>query len=274
MSMRARFLWVFIVALAIAALSATTALAMPGIGDLSWDIFGSSLSFAGYLLGAMLSAIVLERRRFRVLMFLSIAGYAAGCLLVWGLIWYPFRSLGMWESQEIIGKIAVSVSLASAVATVVGLLRLLKTEWGLVRLARVTTETCSGAFAALSILILWEVFETWWLFPSEITMRVWSGLLILSIAGLLGTPALRAVEIARRRDAAESGLPMRITVRLTCPRCEHSQSMNTGGAVCVACGLSINVQVEEPQCSVCGYSLAKLDASACPECGTDIHHKG
>ncbi len=270
MSMRARFLWVFIIALAVAALSATTALAMPSLGNLSWDIFGSSLSFAGYLFGAMLSAIVLERGRFRVLMLGSIAGFAIACLLAWVMIWYPFNYSGAWDVQEFIGKLLLSFSLAPAVVTLIGLLRLIKPAGSIVRYVRVITESLSGAFCVFSLLMFWEVFDSWFFGPSEIEMRVWSGLLILSIAGLLGTPALRAVEIARRKDAAESGLPMHIKIGITCPRCEHQQSIDTGGAACANCGLSINVHIEEPQCSGCGYSLAKLDADACPECGVDL----
>lgn len=270
MSMRARFLWVFIVALAIAALSATLALAMPNLGDLSWDIFGSSLSFAGYLFGAMLSAIVIERGRFRWLMLGSIAGFAIACLLAWVMIWYPFSYSNAWEIQEFIGKFLITFSLAPSVLTLIGLLRLIKPAGSIVRYARVVTESLSGAFCVFSLLMIWEVFDSWLFGPSEFEMRIWSGLLILSIAGLLGTPALRAVEIARRKDAAESGLPMRIKIGITCPRCEHQQSIDTGGAACTKCGLSINVHIEEPQCSCCGYSLAKLDSDTCPECGAEL----
>ena len=270
MSMRARFLWVFIVALAIAALSATLALAMPNLGDLSWDIFGTSLSFAGYLFGAMLSAIVIERGRFRWLMLGSIAGFAIACLLAWVMIWYPFSYSNAWEIQEFIGKFLITFSLAPSVLTLIGLLRLIKPAGSIVRYARVVTESLSGAFCVFSLLMIWEVFDSWLFGPSEFEMRIWSGLLILSIAGLLGTPALRAVEIARRKDAAESGLPMRIKIGITCPRCEHQQSIDTGGAACTNCGLSINVHIEEPQCSCCGYSLAKLDSDTCPECGAEL----
>ncbi|MCB9848706.1 MAG: zinc ribbon domain-containing protein [Phycisphaeraceae bacterium] len=266
--MRARFLWVFIIALAIAALSATLALSMPVLGQLSWDVFGTSLIAAGCLLGAMLDAIVIERGRLRPLMLLSIIGWAVACLLGWTLVWYPFDAIGAYEAQELIGKITLSVSLVAGAMTAVGLLRLLRPRTELVRVVRVATETCCGAFVVVSLLVLWEVFLTWWLFPGELESRVMSGLFICSVAGLLGTPALRAAEIARRKDAAESGLPMRVGVELTCPRCGLAQTVRSGAeAACSGCGLSIRVEVEEPQCPACGYSLARLDAAACPECG-------
>jgi len=274
MSMRGRFLGVFVVALAVAALSATAALAMPSLGHLSWDIFASSLSFAGYLLGAMLCAIVLERRRLRVLMTLAIIGYSIACLMTWVLVWYPFQSTGAWVAQEYLAKTTISLTLVVSVAMVIGLLRLLEPSGSLVRLTRVATESVYGAFALLSMMILWEVFDTWWMFPGDFEMRFWSGLLILSVAGLLGTPALRAAEIARRRETAESGLPLQIQVRLTCPRCGLEQAIATGGGACAGCGLSIKVEVSEPQCPACGYSMARLDVETCPECGADFHRKG
>lgn len=281
MSLRARLLWVFIIALAVAALSATTALAMPNLGDLSWRTFGTSLSIACYLLGITLCAFVIERRRFRVLMAISVAGFAASLLSLWGLIWidtwysyWSFATRNLWYIEEILRKSFLSTTLSATILLIIGLLGLLKPSGAPARLTRVATETMCGAFALLSTLILWEVFEQWWLFPSEQIMRVWNGLLILSIAGLLGTPALRALEIARRKDAAETGLPMQIKVQLTCPRCKHEQTIHTGGVMCVQCGLSIKVDVEEPLCPKCGYSLARLDVDTCPECDHDVKGVG
>lgn len=271
MSMRARFLWVFIIALAVAALSATLALSMPSLGQMSWDVFGTSLIFAGCLLGAMLDAVVIERGRLRRCMHLSIVVWTVACLLGWVMVWYPFYTVGAYRAQDLIGKATLSVSLIAGAMTAIGLLRLLRPRTELVRVVRVATETCCCAFVVISLLILWEAFESWWIIPSEREIRVWSGLFICSIAGLLGTPALRAVEIARRQDAAESGLPMRVGVELRCPRCGLTQTVQSGAeAACSGCGLSIHVEVQEPQCPVCGYSLAKLDAEACPECGERI----
>jgi hypothetical protein len=32
----------------------------------------------------------------------------------------------------------------------------------------------------------------------------------------------------------------------------------------------IQIQVEEPKCATCGYSLLMLQSRVCPECGTPI----
>ncbi len=275
MSIRARFLWLFIVTLGLAALSAILALSMPNMGGLSWDVFAPSLKFAGYLFGVMLCSIVLERGRFRLLMFAAIAGYVLSCILCWGLIWYPFRMhIRAWEIQELTGRWALTLSLVSAAVTLIAMLRLIKPKGNLLRLIRVMTETCAACFAALSILMAWDVLDTYFMYGPDVSFRVWSALLICSVAGLMGTPALRAVEIARHKDSADSGLPMKIEIGITCPRCERKQSIPTGGASCAGCGLMTHIKVEEPQCPKCGYSLAKLDADTCPECGGGLTGAG
>ena len=275
--MRARFLWVFIIALAAAALSATAALAMPSLGDFSWRVFASSLSLAGCLLGVMLCAFVFVRKRVLVLMVIAIAGFAAALLGYLAWIWFDywcsywyFATSAQSRAEDRIAKVALSVTLGSSVLMIVGLLRVIQLRGAPVRLVRVATETFSAGFATVSVLMLWEVFETWWLFPSEQVMRIWSSLLILSVAGLLATPALRAVEVSRHKSGAMAGLPARFKIRLACPRCGTEQSVTTGGAACSQCGLSIKVEVEEPLCPSCGYSLARLDADVCPECGSAV----
>ena len=53
------------------------------------------------------------------------------------------------EAQELIGKITLSVSLVAGAMTAVGLLRLLRPRTELVRVVRVATETCCGAFVVV-----------------------------------------------------------------------------------------------------------------------------
>lgn len=275
MSIRARFLWLFIVTLGLAALSAILALSMPNMGGLSWDVFATSLTFAGYLFGVMLCSIVLDRGRFRLLMFAAIAGYVLSCILCWGLIWYPFSyNSGGWDMPGIVERGVLTLSLVSVAVTLISMLRLIKPKGNLLRLIRVMTETCIACFAAISILMLFDLLESYYMYGSDVSFRVWGALLICSAAGLMGTPALRAVEIARHKDSADSGLPMKIEIGITCPRCEREQSIPTGGASCAGCGLMIHIKVEEPQCPKCGYSLAKLDADTCPECGGGLTGAG
>ncbi len=61
-----------------------------------------------------------------------------------------------------------------------------------------------------------------------------------------------------------------LRVTLLCPRCHRKQDLPLGGAACEGCGLKIEVKVEEPRCTQCGYLLFMLRGDRCPECGAAI----
>lgn len=63
-------------------------------------------------------------------------------------------------------------------------------------------------------------------------------------------------------------------VAIVCPRCSKSQRIGLGGASCGACGLRIEITIEEPRCPKCGYLLYKLASPICPECGTALASQG
>jgi len=60
------------------------------------------------------------------------------------------------------------------------------------------------------------------------------------------------------------------SVEVICPLCRKKQSIATGGALCVECGLRITIQLEQPQCAKCGHLLYGLKFDRCPECGTAV----
>jgi hypothetical protein len=55
-----------------------------------------------------------------------------------------------------------------------------------------------------------------------------------------------------------------------CPRCLKEQELPMGESHCVACKLQFKIEVEEPKCPNCGYSLRALTHPICPECGRTI----
>lgn len=59
-------------------------------------------------------------------------------------------------------------------------------------------------------------------------------------------------------------------VIVICPVCQRKESVSNGLQVCGGCGLRIHVQVEEPRCLACGYSLLMLKSDRCPECGATV----
>ena len=55
-----------------------------------------------------------------------------------------------------------------------------------------------------------------------------------------------------------------------CPRCLREQELPMGESQCSGCKLRFMIQMEEPRCPACGYSLRGLTSPQCPECGRMI----
>jgi hypothetical protein len=61
------------------------------------------------------------------------------------------------------------------------------------------------------------------------------------------------------------------SMEVICPLCRKKQSIATGGASCLECGLRIVIHLEQQQCTKCGYLLYGLKFDRCPECGTAVN---
>jgi len=119
----------------------------------------------------------------------------------------------------------------------------------------------SGAVSILlTELIVFDVHH-------EIVLR---GAGATGIVAACGTMALALLARLNRRVDFRSTSDEWASVVLSCPRCRRKQTIGLGGATCKACGLRIDVRVEEPSCANCGYLLYKLTSDVCPECGTSI----
>lgn len=91
-----------------------------------------------------------------------------------------------------------------------------------------------------------------------------------AVAAACGSLALLVLARFNRGINVEPGSTDFSSIDLTCPRCRRKQTIPLGGGRCGACDLRIDVTVEEPRCTSCGYLLYNLTGDACPECGTTI----
>jgi len=64
-----------------------------------------------------------------------------------------------------------------------------------------------------------------------------------------------------------------VVAPLTCPSCAHPQRIVLGRKMhCTSCGLGIELKLDAPICA-CGYDLAGLTTTTCPECGAAVPTK-
>lgn len=106
-------------------------------------------------------------------------------------------------------------------------------------------------------------------FPAEaeLVARLAGAAGILACSGSLAILVLARLN-RRAEFAPAGGAPLEITV--ICPRCRRKTRVALGEGSCAACGLRIEVRIEEPRCTECGYLLYKLTSAACPECGAPV----
>jgi hypothetical protein len=94
-----------------------------------------------------------------------------------------------------------------------------------------------------------------------------------SAAGILtscGSLALCVLARLNRRMASAADAQELTELVAICPRCQRKQTLHAGRNACTACGLRIEVRIEEPCCAQCGYSLYGAGVAYCPECGLAI----
>jgi len=155
----------------------------------------------------------------------------------------------------------------ASLAGVLGLanLALLVPLEGLQRLVRSGTIAAAAVCAGAINLLVY--FDTPW--DEEIWRRAAAGSGIVAGCGSLALLVLARIN-RRVEYRPDEGAVLATEVALVCPRCSKSQKIALGGAACKACGLRIEITIEEPRCPKCGYLLYMLQSPVCPECGTSI----
>jgi hypothetical protein len=126
-----------------------------------------------------------------------------------------------------------------------------------------------GTIGGGTLLAAMTLYAIWFDPPAgDWFERVLAALVLLTAAS-----TLIIVIIARLEHGSWVGkfetLPSDLRVKLTCPRCGHTQKLAAGTSACSRCGLRIGISIEEPRCE-CGYLLYRLSGNKCPECGRAV----
>jgi hypothetical protein len=260
MRLRRVFLWTMIVSLSLAAAMGIVAILFPGFGDTQMKILGTSLIVGGFSLPALACAIVLGKRRLVTLMWVGIGSTMAATALWLVMVWAePWSWSDAVQWADVIAKSGFTFAFAAVLASLIGLLSLLRLDRPPFRSIRTATFSTATVLFLMSVLAIWAEIDDQWMGK---TIAVLS---ILATCGTIVTPVLGLIEHLQRRGSRES-IPTSVKIDLTCPRCRTSQTLPAGTARCIKCGLRIDIDVEEPRCE-CGYLLYQLQAEKCPECG-------
>lgn len=266
MRLRKTFLWSMIVSLCLAALLGIVALLLPDFVGKEEQILFSTVLFALYSLLALCCSIVMEKRRLVTLMWLGIAGAAAGLGLWLAAIWLDPLMDG--RTEENLVRAAGTFTTAAVLFAQCGLLILPRLDGLLAGFVRKATIIVSIALAATLILLIW--WDDWIMgyIDDEIIGRGLGVMGILTACGTVITPIVWKVQAVHRVESVVS-IPSRLHIEVKCPRCRTQQELHTGPSKCEHCGLRITIHVEEPRCT-CGYQLYRLQSEHCPECGREV----
>jgi hypothetical protein len=229
-------------------------------------LFGLSASLA---LGCVWAREVARPRLWHTaLMLMGLMLAWAGLVAALAIIWYDpfFGGFGRWSAHvELVGRASVSAYTVSAAIAYSGLFLLLRVKSFA---AGIRIVGCLGA-AVVAAVVVWaaatEDYDDW-------QIRVLSAGGILAGTAIVLVPVLAAIFPAMRIARTEAHTGER-TIPFTCPACATSQRIVVGRRVpCIACGLGIELRLDAPRCA-CGYDVAGLTTSACPECGAPVERR-
>jgi transcription elongation factor Elf1 len=242
----------------LAAITGVAALLFPGM-TAAMRIFFTAVSFGGLAICAVVSAIVIEKKRLVPVMIAAIVS-AAGAFILWSLL--VWEIINSWGTEELAAKSAGSLTTAAFVFPIVGLLMLPRLTMSLARWMRIATVI---SLCIAAIIINTGFWELWPNNMEEFFFRCAGIAGVVAAAGIICTPILYKLQATRPAEADARPIP----ISLDCPRCNTPVSAKHGISKCGSCGLRITIKIEEPRCA-CGYALYGLAADSCPECGRTI----
>jgi len=268
MKLRRAFLWSMIVSLSLAAFLGVAALLFPDLGPTE-EILVSTLLFAVFSLTALCCALVLEKHRLPILMWIGIAASAAALLTWLTFIWLESHFRHPFDERCV--RTGFFFTLASVWIPYVGLLTWLRLQhpwaravlWAAIGSASILTAV--GLTACISPDLVEYLFE---FLDEDFAVRLLGAVGIVGACCTVLAPILWKIQ-SLRHAASRQSVPTALRIQLVCPRCGSKQSLPPHPAKCTDCGLRITVTVEEPRCE-CGYLLYQLASDQCPECGRTV----
>lgn len=135
-------------------------------------------------------------------------------------------------------------------------------------LATIAAGVAAGACVVMMAMLAWqqglEIEDS----AELVLVRLASAAAILAGCGTLASLVL--ARIYRRVDRPTAAEVELKEVLLVCPVCGRKQTVPAGSSRCAGCGVIFQVELREPRCATCDYSLLMFKGARCPECGTPV----
>lgn len=260
-------LWLVVAAAVIAVVLGIAAVVDGRPSPIVIQLIGSSVVIFLACVLAFLCCLVLDKNILASLMWIGIATNWLSVLLWLFFIWFGedmLASDGAWNYLRVVGV----VNTVAVWSTYIGLMYWLPIRQGPLSILRTVTLALASLFAVLLIFIYVadiDNFDREW--RQLFGKAVWI-FCFLSIGLTVVTVVLTFVMRAKEKNTHDS-MSERFEVEVICPRCDTTNKLKKGLGKCSKCSLRIRIEIEEPRCS-CGYTIYRLEADRCPECGKSI----
>jgi len=193
----------------------------------------------------------------------SLLGWALLMPSVWS--WWPSYGSPGRDVARLVERIATICYFCSAAIAYDGVFHLMGFRGAAVWVRRIG---CVGAYAVALTFSATIIVDH----PDDDALRIIIAGAIVAGTAIIVAPVLRAI-IPSMRLTPEVVLATDVIAPLTCPSCTISQRIVLGRKVhCTSCGLGIELKLDTPVCA-CGYDLAGLTTTKCPECGVEVPRK-
>ena len=265
MHLKRIFLLGMVGSLAAAALAGIYAFLFGRFSELEVRILLTTLTIGLFSLTALGAAIVSERGVWRPAMYVAFGVSGFGVIYYLYLIWLHelmFPQGPYWDGHW---RLTALTAVWAVALPHMGLLALAP-QRDMLHWARLLAITF---VALLGLTISGAVLSELDAVDGMVIARAIGVCAILAALGTITVPILARVQRIDKTLQTES---TSMSLQLTCPRCLHAQTVQSGHARCEKCRLKFHIEIEEPRCPDCNYLLHMLTEPVCPECGRALDH--